>query len=176
MAITLYHGSRRWNGPPQVQRGRDGRTEHGPGIYLTTSYERARRYGKPRKVILDEDLAMLEGAEAPIAEILAYAKTMRAKTRMLEDLQRSAQRLGPRERMPVSYLVNLAVNNDALTGAESQKLAAWLVSKGIDASLVEMSGSPEDWLVVFNPEKILRVEEALGTHDDAPLLRPAGRR
>lgn len=173
MAITLYHGSRRWNGPPQIQKGGKGRTEHGPGIYLTTSAARAKRYGKVMRVTLAEDLRMIEDATLPRADALAYARTMRKRADLVDELEWYIAQLRPNQDLPASRLVNLAVNNEALGGGEAPRMAAWLSSRGIDASLVTwFSGTQaEDWLVVFNTEKILRVEEARGPHDDAPLLR-----
>lgn len=173
MPITLYHGSRRWSGPPQIQKGGKGRTEHGPGIYLTTSAERARRYGKVMRVTLAEDLRMIEDATLPRAEALAYARTMRKRAKMVADLEWSIAKLRPNQDLPASHLVNLAVNNEALGGAEAPRMAAWLSGRGIDASLVTWGDDihGEDWLVVFNPEKILHVEDTRGTREDVPLLR-----
>lgn len=168
--LVLYHGARRWEGPVEVRPARKGRTEHGPGLYLTTRYETARKYGKVLRVTIRGDVRWLEDAALPLDETLEFvAKGLPrfGKRRALaEDLRTSAARmavrLGPNA-VPASVLVNLLVNDDGLSGANGPAVAGFLVRHGIDASLTgpafgSFGGHSEQWVVVFNPEVVLSVK------------------
>ncbi len=66
------------------------------------------------------------------------------------------------------------MNYDATAGANGPALAAFLAARGIDAALVD-ANSREDWVVVFNPAKIISVAPSpargfAGPHE-LPLLR-----
>lgn len=183
--IVMYHGARAWSGPPSVQRGRAKRTEHGPGIYLTTSYATARKYSKGggvvMRVLLSPDLTWAEDATIPIADAIAFVRNqrgMRKKNEIIADLQRnSAKHLGS-DTIGASVLSNLAVNYDALVGDAAPAMAQFFARCGIDAGLNETwgDGKDEDWIVLFNPSKILShdVVGAKKKYDDTwhlPLVR-----
>lgn len=165
--LTLWHGARAWSGDASILPGRKGRSEHGPGIYLTTHYQTARKYAKGGGVTLrftlDAQLGWLEDANLPLADAEAFVLSMprvKDKKDILERLNGVAERLAPRlggALVPASTLVNLLVNADALVGENAPRTAAFLVAHGADASLTQPSRE-EDWVVLFNPRKILRVE------------------
>ncbi len=163
--LVLYHGTRHWDGPPTVHPSKRGRAEHGPGIYLTTAYATARKYSNGGGVVLrvrvDGALTWLEDATVPLVEAVTLARTLRgnavARGRIIDDLNRAAARMALRlggATLPANTLVNLAVNTDFLTGDNGPRIAAWLTAHGIDASLVNAAHN-EDWVVVFNPAKVL---------------------
>lgn len=161
--IQLWHGGNRWEGDPEVRPARQGAYECGPGIYLSTSYETARKYAKGGKVTtlvtLGPTVRLLENALLPLSELTAFLReTPRIKRRanILRELEDVCPRF-PADSVPVSCLVNLCVNYDALAGKPGVALAQWLTAKGIDASLHRAYGA-EQWLIVFNPKVILRHE------------------
>jgi len=156
--IQLWHGGRRWVGGPEIQPPRAGKYECGPGIYLTTRYHRARSYtggsGVTTLVTLREP-RWLEQRELPLAKLEAFVREtprFRKRDAVLADLEAATSRLG-RDTVPVSYLVNLGVNHDALAGNVGLQMASWLADQGIDASLYN-AGGQEQWVVVFNPKII----------------------
>lgn len=162
MTISLWHGARQWDGPPEIRPARAKRAEHGPGIYLTTRYETAQKYakggGKVMRVLVDEPLVMLSGARVPLAMMESFVlKTPRMKKRaiILADLRAHAARTKSEAAMPLSVLVNLMVNHDAAVGDVGVELARLLVSLGVDADVV--TWADEDWLVLFNVAKIASV-------------------
>lgn len=166
MPHVFYHGARAWNGPPEVQRGRKGRTEHGPGIYLTTSYATAAKYAKGggtvKRVSVDTNLGWLDDVRIPLADTIAFVRDtprMRKKAEIIADLKRNADRLGVGV-VGAYVLRNLAVNYDALVGDVAPAMAAFFVRHGADADVVETSseGAQEDWLVLFNPAKIVSID------------------
>ncbi|WP_157639691.1 hypothetical protein [Burkholderia ubonensis] len=159
--IEMWHGGRRWTERPTIQAPRQGRYECGPGIYLTNQYDRARKYaagnGVMTLVSLKDDINWLERKDVPLQAMQDYVRQTRGfrkRDQVLQDLEESASRLA-RELIPASYLVNLCVNNDVLSGNQGICLAAWLVDQGIDASLHRVN-QVEQWVIVFNPTVIER--------------------
>jgi hypothetical protein len=183
--ILVYHGGR-WEGTPEVQRGRAKRTEHGPGIYFTTALETARKYAKGggtvKRATIAPNLRWIGDAKIPLAEAVGFVRSqprMKNKAAVIADLERNAARLRS-DTIDADVLVNLGVNHDALVGDASPAMARFLVDHGVDASLARMSGNAgadEDWLVIFNPRVILSVEE-IGKNApwDLPLVRSRVRR
>lgn len=162
MTISFWHGARNWEGPPEIRPARAKRAEHGPGIYLTTRYETAKKYakggGKVMLVHVDEPLAMLSDARVTLATMESFLRaTPRVKSRaaIIADLRGGAARMNSESSMPLSHLVNLMVNHDAAVGSAGVELARFLVSLGVDADVV--TWADEDWLVLFNVNKIASV-------------------
>lgn len=157
--LLFYHGGRRWTGVPEVQPPRKKRAEHGPGIYLTTKYDTAVSYAKGgghvQRVELDPTLTWLDWSQTlPLDGVLSWVRMvprMQNKSALLNDIERFAPRYP--KGFPLLALLNLMVANDSLTGKPGLELVRLLVSNGVDAALSEMSG--EDWVVVFNPARVL---------------------
>lgn len=157
--IQLWHGGRRWKDRPTVKPPTKGRYECGPGIYLTNQYDRARKYagrnGVTTMVSLRENLVWLERKEISLQLMEDYVRQtygFRKRDVILKDLEDSAYRLD-RDQLSASYLVNLCVNHEVLSGKQGVFLADWLVEQGIDASL-HVVNLVEHWVIVFNPEVI----------------------
>lgn len=160
--MLLWHGSRRWNGRPEVRGSTKGRAEHGPGLYLTTNLETAWKYAKGGGRLylfeLKDDTRFISGAKIPLHEMLAFVHDLGRvpkRTQVLSDLKRQENRF-QRDLVPASILVNVLVNADALSGDNGPLLAKLLVGHGIDGDCVKQSG--EDWVVLWNPEKVVRYE------------------
>lgn len=178
--LVLWHGSQRWEGPPEIRVARKGQVEHGPGIYLTTSATTARKYAKGGGSVLrfelDPELGWLEesrlDAEAMV-RFLEERPRLRRREAIVADVRRAAARMR-RDDLPAAVLVNLLVNHDALRGEHGPALAAYLVAHKIDASHVVQSG--EDWIVLFNPRKVRSWKRVPGgSVDDAPRVARARR-
>lgn len=160
--IELWHGGSRWQGAPEVRPPKQGSYECGPGLYLTTNYLRARKYasgGKvTTKVVLKDGVKWLEDAKLPLRELVDYVKTaprLIGRAQLLADLTRphGGANASLDDPSPVYRLVNLMVNGNALAGKPGVHLAAWLASKGIEASLHRPMGG-EQWVIVFDPKII----------------------
>ena len=158
--LVFYHGAQRWEGTPSIVAHRKGHAEHGAGIYLTTSWTTASNYAKGGGSVyrfeVSPDLGWLEDARLPVAETVRWVKSLprlKGKADIVATLERVAGRVGPS--IPAETLVVAFVNFGASAGQHGPSLAEYLVAHGIDVSHVSRSG--EDWVVVFNPTKVLRV-------------------
>jgi len=165
----MYHGGRPWHGRAEITATPNGRYEYGPGLYLTNSYDKARKHaaggGIVQRVYLAPDIRwMNHDICASLDEMKAFLDDqyrMRNKPKILDDLIRASERYG-KDAIPVNTLVCLCVNHGALSGEHGPALARWLVSKGVDAERVTPSfhGHNEEYVIVYNPDIILKLEKA----------------
>jgi hypothetical protein len=185
--LVLWHGGRPWVGPVEILPGSPKDQQHGPGIYLTTGASTARRYARGGGVVMrvevEQPLRWLDDARVRLADAKAWAKNepgLRHRREILADLDRNAARTVG-DTILAEVLVNLCVNYEVLSGEHGPSLARWLVAQGIDAyafkpPLFTTDESNEDWVVIFNPEKILSRRRATPAEVvDQPRLLPRKR-
>jgi hypothetical protein len=163
VTISVYTGSRVWQGLPKIGPAKKTRVEFGPGLYFTTSGETARTYAKGQRTVLrvelDPKLTWLEEAIVPLDVVKRWVKGrpgLRRKKEILRDLDtnawRTAERIGEGN-IRADVLVNLMVNYRSITGPHGPALAEFLVDLGISASHVDRFG--EDWIILFDPRKVI---------------------
>jgi len=159
--LKFWHGAQRWEGRAELRPSRAKSYECGPGLYLTNELSTARGYakgaGQTVLIELDPQVVLLEERTLSLDEMLeglASLPRVRGRKEIADGLRQAAER-HPSGQMPACYLLNWCVNNDALGGESGPALARFLVSKGIDASVYSRPGD-EDWVVVFNMEKVRR--------------------
>lgn len=178
--IELYHGSRKWEGPPEVRPGKKGRSENGPGIYMTTSLATARSYakggGRVIRFVINADMRLIgmdRELKINIDDALEFLKTiprLKKRKEIVGELKRFSEQIGQRD-VFAQLLGNLMVNRDALTGDVAPAVAKFYVSQGIDGEV--MSRGDEEWLVLYNPEKIVSFSfvNNKDPYVDLPLIR-----
>jgi len=173
----MWHGAQRWKGPPEVPRQSPESTQHGPGIYMTTSVDTARKYAKGGGVLvrfeIDPAIQFLEDAQIPLDDAVRFVRSrprLRGKASIIADLEANAARMRARE-IWAEVLVNLFVNYRSITGDHGPALARFFTDRGIDAAIV--TRGDDDWLVVMNPGAIRswRVVRA-GEAEDVPTSSP----
>lgn len=164
-ALVLWHGAKRWDGPPELKPGaKKGVVEAGPGLYLTTSADTAKKYarggGKVIRFELSPDLRWVTDLHVPVDTLKAWVTErpkLRHKADLVADLDRYAART-KRHAIPPQALVNLLIHYEALTGEHAPALALFLVSLGADGDLMRpplfARGPTEDWVVLYNLDKI----------------------
>lgn len=165
--IKLWHGSRRWEGYPEIRPGKKGQYECGPGIYCTTNLNTASKYakggGRIMRFTLDADTTWLEDVRVPLEDALAFLKGsshIRKRNILAEDVRARFDRhehLRSEGMLPLTYVVNLAIYHECLSGPGGPELAEWLAANGAQASLYRKSQN-DDWVVIFDPGVILDFE------------------
>lgn len=165
--LRFWHGSGRgWCGVESTVSAKKGRCLHGVGLYLTTSYQTARKYsrggGDIVEVILSPSTRWLGDQRVSLADAIAFVRSIRGnkakKAEMVSDLERVARRFDGAS-LPLSSVNNLLVNYDLSHGINAPKVAAFLVEHGADATLTSPplfggSNPGEQWVVVHNPRAI----------------------
>lgn len=161
--LLTWHGGHKWEGAPEIRASKKGQYECGPGIYSTTNLNTASRYskggGRIIQFTIDPEITWLEDVKVPFDDAMTFVKKSNhiGKRRILQDdLQRSYElrdHIRFEGMLPLSILVNLAVNNNCLSGKASPELAEFLTASGAQASLHRSSGD-EDWVIVFDPKAI----------------------
>lgn len=162
--LRAWHGSHGWQGRPEIRAPKKGNAECGPGLYLTTGYNTAKKYakgsGKVLMMELEPNIKWLENEKMDVKVLTDFLKDaygLRKKKQIIEEILGLSERLRDGEtQMPVSYLVNTFVNLDVSHGQNGLILNEWLVEQGIDASLANNRYS-EDWLTIFNMDIISKV-------------------
>jgi hypothetical protein len=159
--LVLWHGSQRWEGPPRIVTSRKGQVEHGPGLYLTTSADTARKYAKGGGSVMRFEVAPLRwlgDAWLPADTMVRFLRSLdrvKNRTKIEADIRAVEERLRSRRNgsVPAAILVNLMYNHGALSGDKGPALAEFYTRHGIDADHVTKGN--EDWVVLFNLDKIL---------------------
>ncbi len=165
MEITLWHGGRNLeHNYKNIQASPKGRWEHGPGLYLTTHYETARKYakggGKTYKVTLELG-THIKDIVIPIDSVLDFISNSVTKSKqkeILEDIHNNMKRMNMTTHLHAETLMNLCINYEGLKGEKTISLNKLLVQHGADYGTVDrFSGRDETVFVVFNLEKIKQV-------------------
>lgn len=164
--ITLYHGGRglEYGGHREIVPNAKGRWEHGPGLYLTTSYSRARSYAKGgRKVykVVIRRGTNLRGSTISYQAVQQFTKQYimaRSRKSFIEDINTIMARYDLTDRVPSDVFVNLIINDNLLSSSKTPVLNKFLVDNGIDYSIVtNYGGSGETVVALFNRNLIVDV-------------------
>lgn len=159
--MILYHGGQRWSGPAEIRQHRKGHAEHGPGIYLTTSWATANKYSKgggsvyrlevsPPRLWSDEASIPVKDIEKFITGVFGRGKKYKL---FMDGVNRVASRTG--DSIPATSFIAIGVNNDINIGAPGVAMAEFLSEFGIGASRVSMGS--EDYVVIHDPSLIVSV-------------------
>ena len=158
--IQMWHGAMRWEPPFEVRAPKGGQAEHGAGLYLCCHRLTAIRYAKGGgnlvHAVVDEKVRWLEDISVP-ADVLLDAARRIPRLRQRHNIMSDIERAGLRRdgTLGLNVLANLAVNYDAMVGQPAVDITRFMVEQGADASLYERP-SGDDWVVVFNPNALLR--------------------
>jgi len=164
--LTLWHGGRDLEySYKSFQSSKKGRWEHGPGVYLTTHYERASSYakggGKTYLVEFSEGND-IENVKIPLSEVYEFVNSyvIKKKTKeVLDCILSNSQRTSDDNSIKASYFLNIMINFDAIMPSKTEKLNEFLVNKGVDYSIVNrFGGRDETVFVIFNNHLIQKVK------------------
>lgn len=161
--LTLWHGGNLDSHTDYVAH-KGGRWEHGPGLYLTTHYETAKKYAKGNrklyKVVVQKGTDLYE-AKIPFDRVKEFINTYVLKALRKDILERLEKRADGSS-VPAYIFLNLMVNGKpgggayAIRNTDTDKLRQFLVAQGIDYALVDNAfGWHEKMVVLFNMKKIV---------------------
>lgn len=165
--LRMWHGSSTgWDQVPTVQRCKPSRYEYGPGIYMTTSYLKAKEYAKGIRgqvlaIELDPAMQFLGSQKIDANDMkkwIAEESDLRHKSMIIQRIDAIVERMGTAH-IHASALLNNCVNAQALLGNSGPSLARWYASHGIDGVLEKVN--MEEWISVFNPKMIKRHQKVL---------------
>lgn len=165
--ITLWHGGRdlhlSYHKPKVCAKGR---WEHGPGLYLTTNYETARKYAKGGGTTYQVELELgthIKNVTIHIDNVLEFVKNsvIRSKQKhIIEDLHNNMKRSQTVPFINAEIIVNLCVNYEALKGEQTIALNRFLVNNNVDYGTEHnFGGRGETVCIVYNLDKIKKVKQ-----------------
>ncbi len=161
--FKMWHGSRKWDGTPEIRMPRVGRYEGGPGIYFTNSYSTAYKYAKGGGSVMlaeiNSELRLSDDVLIPMSAVIDFIKKTRMihKREIIADVEANGNRMKS-ESITANVLVNLMVNYEAGAGNAGVALAHFLTEHGVDAS-TERKSNDEVWLIVINPRVIQSIKK-----------------
>jgi len=159
--IALYHGGRDLKASfRDTIAHKKGNWEYGPGLYLTTHYNTARKYakggGKVYKVVVEKgqeaDDTWID--EQDINKFVSDYILAAKRKKLLLDL---GKHIGPKG-INADTFINLVLYYKAVTNSKSGKLKDFLSEHGVDYNIVtRYNGRDETVMVVINSKKIMNV-------------------
>ncbi|MGH0003537.1 hypothetical protein ACQU0X_25965 [Pseudovibrio ascidiaceicola] len=154
--IKMWHGSKRWTGVPEIRQSKRGKAEAGPGIYLTTSQQRARSYARGGGCLvhfeLDPKTKFAHEVQLDPADALQFLECVRLSNRQLleKDVAYETNEPGKlRETICAETLITLMINTNNSHGRTGKDFCDYLVARGVQAGFHRAYGN-EDWIVVHD--------------------------
>lgn len=164
--IKLWHGGRNLESDYLEFKGsKKDRWQHGPGLYLTTHYDRASQYakgnGKTYMVTIEEgnDIKDISIDISFINEFVICNVKKSKQKEILNDIYQNMNRMNSNPLVKAEVFLNLIINHDAITIPKTKLLNKFLVNHNVDYCAVNnYGGRDEKILVVFNNKKIKSVK------------------
>lgn len=143
-----------------------GRWEGGPGLYLTTHYETARKYSKGGGATYKVDLDLGNHAKdvfIPIQDVVDFISSnvvVKHRKSIIEDIHDNAKRTKTFDKVCSEVLINLCINYEALKGDKTLALNTFLVENNVGYNTIDnFSGRPETVVVLFDLASIKKVKK-----------------
>lgn len=162
--ITLWHGGKDLEHTHrEVTSSKKGRWQHGPGLYLTNSYNRAQEYAKGSRKVYRVTInrgTEISKVQIPYTDVLAFANqyipTSKRK-QFLMSIQENMERMGT-DSVGANVFLNLIINWESVPSSKTNIVAQFLVQHGVDYAISSFGGfANEKVVVLFNRSKIVSV-------------------
>ena len=159
--IKFWHGGDLDNYDDIIAQ-KNGRYEYGPGLYLTTHYDTAKKYSKGRRkfyIISVEKGNDINKSLLDIYRVKEFINKYVIKNKQKEILQRIEKY--NKENMIKGYIFNnILLNEKALSPRNTSNLRQFLIDNGIDYEIVDNPfGWGEKMMVLYNMKKIKNVKQ-----------------
>jgi hypothetical protein len=141
---------------------KNGRYEYGPGLYLTTHYDTAKKYAKGRRkfyMISVEKGNDINKSLFDIDKVKEFVNNYVIKNKRREILQRIEKH--NKENTIKGYIFNnILLNEKALSPRNTSNLRQFLIDNGVDYEIVDNPfGWDEKMMVLYNMNKIKNVKQ-----------------
>lgn len=156
--ITVWHGGDLRDGFSETMSHKKGRWEYGPGLYMTTHYDTAKKYAKGSrklyKLTIEKGTDISEvKLDVDVVKEFIDTYIIKSKRKLFNSWVDSKQK---DNKIFAEFFVNYIINEDAVKSSDTNRLRLFLVENGIDYALVSNAyGWHEMMLVLFNPAKIV---------------------
>ena len=157
--LELWHGGNIKDSFDETISHKKGRFEYGPGLYLITHYDTAKKYAKGNRKLYK--ITIREGNDAndvfiDISKVNQFIKEVVIRNKQKEILLAISKY---ENKIRGSYFINIMINYNAIKPSDSYKMRQFLVDNGIDYYMID---NPFGWrelmVVVFNFRVIIKKE------------------
>ena len=133
---------------------RKGRNEYGPGLYLITHFDTARKYAKGGRkfyMVTVQDGNDMKDAFIPFEQAKEFIQQSVVGIKRKDVLERMTKYLKEGQGIPASIFNNILINENAVKTQNMGALRQFYVDNGIDYVTVDNPfGFHETMLVLFN--------------------------
>lgn len=156
--LTLWHGGNL----DHIQEGvthKKGRWEGGPGLYLTTHYDTAKKYAKGSRKLYQVTIGEgkdIKDVDIEFDTVRHFINAFVIKSKRKDILQRLEDKWVKNGKINADIINNNMINEEALRPANTNAFRAFLVKNGVDYSIQDnLFGWHERAIVLFNMDKII---------------------
>lgn len=157
--MSLWHGGNLEEAYDDSMSHKKGRSEFGPGLYLTTHYQTAKKYAKGSRKFYQITISKgidIKDATLPEASVKEFINTYVIKNKR-NDVIYSVDKYTKDGNVQASIFLNSIVNNEAIKPVNTGTLRQFLVNNHIDYQIVDNAfGWHERMIVLFNMRKIVK--------------------
>lgn len=162
--ITLWHGGKGLeHSHGEVTSSKKGRWQHGPGLYLTNSYNRAQEYAKGSRKVYRVTInrgTEISKVQLTYNDVLEFANQhipSSKRKQFLMSIQENMERMGS-DTVGANIFLNLIINWESVPSSKTNIVAQFLVNHGVDYAISSFGGFENEKIVVlFNRNKIVSV-------------------
>lgn len=156
-SLVLWHGGNLDSNEDMIAH-KGGRWEFGPGLYLTTHYDTARKYSKGSRKLYRVKVKKgtnLKDIDLPLSEVMEFVDTWVIKSKR-KDVKERINNRAKNEKIEGDIFLNIMINEFAIKNTDTDKLRAFLVQRGVDYSIQDNAfGWNERMIVLFNMGNII---------------------
>jgi 8-oxo-dGTP pyrophosphatase MutT (NUDIX family) len=155
--LTLWHGGNLEIDKDSVSHKR-GRWEFGPGLYMTTHYDTARKYSKGSRKLYQITISQgtdIRDVYFPIKVCLNFVDDFVIRSKKKDIVERLNSRTTD-GKINADTFLNIMINEGAVKNTDTDKLREFIVINGVDYSIQDNAfGWHERMVVLFNTKKII---------------------
>ena len=164
--ITMYHGGRDLEySYSDFVPAKKNRWEFGPGLYVTSHFDRARSYAKGGGKVYKVEFELgkpIEVVKIPFDDVNGFIMSNvvgKLREQVLEDIHGNMKRMNLTSHVEADVFLNLMINYDAVIGKKTVDLAKFLVEQGVDYLADHRFGGRDETIcAIFNRKAIKRVK------------------